>query len=63
MRKIYLGSPAEIAEAEKKLVSNEQALQASMLEYCKRFAGRKAPGLVGAKAKSFKIGTLVVDAF
>ncbi|MBR6372749.1 MAG: hypothetical protein IKS20_06160, partial [Victivallales bacterium] len=40
MRKIYLGSPAEIAEAEKKLVSNEHALQSSMLEYCKRFAGR-----------------------
>ena len=56
MRKIYLGTPKEIAEAEKKLFSDEQTFHASRLEFCKQFAGRKSPALAGAKAKSFQIG-------
>lgn len=55
MRKIYLGNPEEIAAAEKRLESDNQALRESRMEFCKQFAGRKSPLIVGAKAQSFQV--------
>ena len=55
MRKICLGTPEEIAAAEKRLESDNQALRESRMEFCKQFAGRKSPLIVGAKAQSFQV--------
>ena len=54
MRKISLGTPEEIAAAEKQFQSEKQSYMKKCKEFCRQFAGRKNRLIPGAKAQSFK---------